>query len=512
MPAAQNSSGTILKRTAKGAGWIVGWRMATRSLGLVSTLILARLLLPADFGLVALATAFVSSLDALSLLGVDDALIRIKAPPRAVYDTAFTINLIRGAATAVLLFILAGPIAQFFSEPRLANVLFALAAGSVISGCHNIGTIDFRRDIQFQKEFRLFVIPRIAAVLTTVSCAFVFRSYWALVAGILTGRVVLAVYSYVMHPFRPRVTLSAWRDLASFSFWTWLLSIVSVARDRADSFFIGRVLDARAVGMFAVATEIASLPSTEFVTPLGTATFAGFAAAKHAGGSAGETYLRVIGVVAALTMPAGVGISLLADPVVRLALGPNWLQAVPVIEVAAVIGTTTVFGIISNSLFSAHAYLSVLFRVAVMSTLLRIAMLVLLVPPYGIMGATFASGIGMFVEYLVYVVLTCRRFGLSASSFFARIWRSVLATGAMAGGMAATGLGWAAHPGTAFAQIVWLAGGSLAGASIYVAVLAALWAGAGRPPGPETDLAAFASGLVRRRRIAAHGDLAQAIE
>jgi O-antigen/teichoic acid export membrane protein len=500
---AGGSSGEILRRTAKGAGWIVGWRMATRVLGLGSTLVLARVLMPADFGLVALAAAFITSLEALSVLGVDEALIRTESPRRALYDTAFTINLIRGVATAVLLLILSGPIAAFFNEPRLANVLFALAAGSVISGGHNIGTIDFRREITFHKEFQLFVIPRIVSVATTITCAFVFHSYWALVAGILIGRVVLAGYSYVLHPFRPRLTISAWRELAGFSFWTWLLSIVSLIRDRTDSFFIGHALDARAVGMFSVATEIASLPSTEFVIPLGTASFAGFSAARHAGASSGETYLRVIGVVSALTLPAGIGISLLADPVVRLALGPNWLQAIPVIEVAAVLGSLTVFGIISSSLFSAHAFLSVLFRVALASMTLRVALLVWLVPAYGIMGATVASGIGMVFEYSTYVLLTCRRFALSAPRFLARIWRSALATTVMAGALAAMGLGWSPHPGTPVEQVIRLAEGSLTGAAIYTVMLAALWAASGRPNGPETDLLAFAADLVRKRRPAA---------
>jgi O-antigen/teichoic acid export membrane protein len=503
MAEAADSSGEILRRTAKGAGWIVGWRMATRALGLCSTLILARLLLPADFGLVALATAFITSIDALSVLGVDDALIRIENPRRALYDTAFTINLIRGVATATLLLILGGPIGAFFNDPRLANVLFALAAGSVISGGHNIGTIDFRREIVFHKEFKLFVIPRLVSVATTVTCAIVFRSYWALVAGILTGRVLLAGYSYVLHPFRPRLTLSAWHELAGISFWTWLLSIVGLIRDRTDSFFIGYALDARAVGMFSVATEIASLPSTELVIPLGTATFAGFAAARHAGASSGDTYLRVIGVVSSLTLPAGIGISLLADPVVRLALGPNWLQAIPVIEVAAVLGSLTVFGIISSSLFNAHAFLSVLFRVSLASMALRVALLAWLVPAHGIMGATAASGLGMVFEYSTYVVLTCRRFALSAPRFLARIWRSALATAVMAGGLVAMRLGWVPHPGTPAEQMIRLAEGSLAGAAIYTATLVALWAASGRPNGPETDLLGFAASLIRKFRPAA---------
>jgi O-antigen/teichoic acid export membrane protein len=252
--------------------------------------------------------------------------------------------------------------------------------------------------------------------------------------------------------------------------------------------------------MFSVATEIASLPTTEVVTPLGTATFAGFSAARHAGASMGETYLRVIGVVSALTLPAGIGISLLADPVVRLALGPNWLQAIPVIEVAAVLGSLTVFGIISSSLFSAHAFLSVLFRVAVASMTLRVALLVWLVPAYGIMGATVASGLGMVFEYSTYVVLTCRRFELSAQHFLKRIWRSVLATLVMAAALAAAGLGWSEHPGTPLAQILRLLEGSLTGAAIYGASLASLWVASGRPNGPETDLISFVAGLVRKFR------------
>lgn len=500
-------SGAILARTATAAGWTVGWRMATRAIGLCSTLVLARLLVPADFGLVALATGFASSLDYLSAMGVDDALIRIKAPRRALYDTAFTINMLRGAATACLLLAAARPVAAFFDEPRMTAVLVALAAGAAVVGCHNIGTIDFRRDIAFHKEFRLFVVPRLASAATTVVCALLFRSYWALVAGILMGRVLLTAYSYVLHPFRPRPTLSAWGELSSFSVWTWVLSIVSLVRDRTDGFFVGRVLDIRSVGLLSVATEIASLPTTEFVNPLATATFAGFSAARHAGAGMGETYLRVVGVVAALTVPAGVGISLLADPAVRLALGPNWLDAIPVAEIAGALGATTVFGLISASLFSAHAYFRAQFGVSVVSMLVRLGLLWLLVPRYGVIGAALAGGIGMSAEYGAYLVLTCRRFGITAGRFLGAVWRTALASAVMAAALSAAGLGWTPHPGGALDQVARLALGGLSGAGVYAATLTALWAFAGRPRGPETDLAAFAARLRRGRApLAAAGD------
>jgi lipopolysaccharide exporter len=130
-PAAGGKS--IARRTAVGAGWIMAWRMLNRSLGLVSTLILVRLLEPTDFGLVAIATGFIASVDALSALGVQDALVREPERSRDLYDTGFGLNLIRGLITAVLIALLAYPLADFFSDSRLAVVMFVLAAGMVMT-------------------------------------------------------------------------------------------------------------------------------------------------------------------------------------------------------------------------------------------------------------------------------------------------------------------------------------------------------------------------------------------
>jgi O-antigen/teichoic acid export membrane protein len=497
------ASGAILARTATAAGWTVGWRMFTRAIGLCSTLILARLLTPADFGLVALATGFASSLDELSQVGVDDALMRIKAPRRALYDAAFTIDMLRGLATAALLLAVARPVAAFFNDPRLADVLFAVAAGTAIVGCHNVGTIDFRRDLQFHKEFRLYVLPRLAQVAVTLALAAVFRSYWALVAGILTGRIGVVLYSYVLHPLRPRPSLSAWRELAGFSAWSWVLSLIALVRDRTDAFFVGRALDARAVGVFSVGMEIGSLPTTELVSPLAAAAFAGFAAARHEGAGAGENWLRVVGAVAAVTVPAGLGVSLLADPLVRLALGLGWLQAIPVIEVAGAVGGLAAFGLISAKLFSAHAYFRPLLGVSTTSMVLRVGLLAALVPRYGVLGAAVAGGMGVSLEHAAYVALACRRFGFSARRFAGATWRTALAACAMAAALRGAGLGWAPHPGGASEQVARLAMGASIGAAVYAAALAGLWLAAGGPRGPETDLATLAGRLLRRRHAVA---------
>ncbi len=105
---------SILARTALSAGWVIGWRMATRMLGLASTLLLVRILLPEDFGVVALGAAFAQTVDAMSALGTDDALIREREPTRALYDTAFTLNAMRGVLTGIVVAAAAWPTAVFF--------------------------------------------------------------------------------------------------------------------------------------------------------------------------------------------------------------------------------------------------------------------------------------------------------------------------------------------------------------------------------------------------------------
>jgi peptidoglycan biosynthesis protein MviN/MurJ (putative lipid II flippase) len=139
--------------------------------------------------------------------------------------------------------------------------------------------------------------------------------------------------------------------------------------------------------------------------------------------------------------------------------------------------------------------------VSAAATAARIGLLILLVPSFGVVGAAWASATGLFLEHAAYLVLTCRRFGLTAARVLAATWRTALAAAAMAGALHAAGIGWAARPGGPLDQAARLTVGSLAGAAVYGASLAALWTLAGRPRGPETDLAGFAARLARGRRL-----------
>ncbi|HEY1410847.1 MAG TPA: oligosaccharide flippase family protein, partial [Rhodopila sp.] len=133
----QSAPDSLLIRTARGAGWVMAWRLGMRVLGLVSTLVLVRLIQPADFGIIALATSFMQTIDGMLTLGTEEAVIREATPGRTFYDTAFTLNLLRGLSVTILVAALAYPAANFFADRRLGPVLLFVACLPLLDSASN---------------------------------------------------------------------------------------------------------------------------------------------------------------------------------------------------------------------------------------------------------------------------------------------------------------------------------------------------------------------------------------
>jgi lipopolysaccharide exporter len=483
-----------------GAGWILGWRMATRGLGLISTLVLVRLLLPADFGLIALAMGFTQVIESMSFLGVEDALVREHKPSRSLYDTGFTLNLLRALATAAALAALAQPMAEWFVEPRLTTVLYALSAGAAINGLGNVGLVEFRREFAFQREFVSMILPRVVSIVLMIGTAVIWRSYWALVVGILAMRFSWVALSYRMHPYRPRLSLSAWGELVGYSLWSWVVAVAVMVRERSTALMIGPVLGTGQVGMYSVGADLAALPTSELVEPLSRAAFSGFSTARNADTPVAEVYQRVVATMALLTLPAGIGTSLIADPLVRLAYGPNWVAAIPLVQVLAITGAATVFGYIGWTLFSAYGLLRTIFAVTVTAAATRILLLVVLLPWIGVVGAAVAVTASVFVEDVLYIGLTFRRFGGRAVGLLAQVWRGLLAVACMAVALVQAGLGWTPASGGPAALAMQLAAAVALGGVVYVGVLLLAWIASGRPPGAEADGIAILARSVHKLR------------
>lgn len=470
-------------KVAKGAVWMVAMRFIERAIGLVSTLILARLLIPEDFGVVAMAMAVIAFVEIAGQFGFDIALIRDQNATRAQYDSAWTISVIYGAFGGALLAVAAGPAATFFSDPRLEPIIYVLAFATFVQGFENIGIIDFRKNLAFNKDFHFAFAKKLISFAITVVLAFQFRSYWALVAGMTASRLAGVALSFAMHPYRPRFNLEHVGSLFRFSRWIVLTRIIEYLGGRGPDFIMGRYLDAAALGLYRVGREISTLPTSELIAPIMRAVFPGYAAVAHDRSALARSFLGVQGILVTLALPAGIGIVMVAEPLVLILLGHKWVDAVPVIKILGVYGAITVFQATNISIFNVLGVPHWTTGLKAVESILMIsAVLLAVLGEHGILGACFAiltvqlllvpAGMAM-VSMLIEVRLRDR---LRVS------WRPIVATTAM-GLMIGTvedlinDVTTMLIPNTV--AIV------LSGATTYVAVLLILWIFCGSPDGPE---------------------------
>ncbi len=477
---------------------MIAWRLANRILGLLSMLIALRLLSPDDFGLMTLAFTFSLALEAFTALGVEAQIVRSRNADRALYDTAFTFNVLRASLLAGLVAAGSGPVAAWFADDRLRDILLVFAGNVLLNGVISIRTARFQRDLEFGKIFLLRLVPRLVQVTCTISLAIVFRNYWALVLGIVTGSLVSVGISYALAPYRPRLTLVAWRELLGVSVWTWLINVISVLRDRTEMFIIGRSFGTIQAGLFSVAQELAALPVTELVSPISHAAMPGFAAEirQQGLGQAAIAFLRVTMLAILLAVPIGTGTSLVSGPFISLTIGQRWAEAAPLMALIAIMMVPIAPGLIGGALLTARAKLRTLCAITTAAALLRGGVAIAVTRHWGLTGIAFGMGFSLLVENALLLFAACRDAALPPRRLFAAAWRPVTAATVMALALEGAGLAWLPPPPAAAAALA-LVGAAVLGASVFTAAAAVLWLLAGRPQGAETDAL-----LLARRAVA----------
>ena len=215
---------------AKSAILTVSMRWTDRLVGIVSTLILARLLVPEDFGIVAQASLVIGLLRVLTDLGVHIALIQNTNAETSHYNTAWTIRLLQFVVISLVLFFAAPVAGDYFGDVRVVAVLQVMTLQLLLSGFSNIGVVNFQKEMRFGLDFRYVFTKRMLGFVTTIVVAAIVHSYWAMVLGTLVSSAAGLVLSYTMHPMRPRLDLSRFSEIfrypngpccgASGSIWT----------------------------------------------------------------------------------------------------------------------------------------------------------------------------------------------------------------------------------------------------------------------------------------------------
>jgi O-antigen/teichoic acid export membrane protein len=470
-------------KIARGATWMLLFRLTDRALAFVSTIILARVLVPADFGLVAMAMSVITLIELTGAFSLEVGLIQRPHPTPAQYDTTWTLRILFGVFGAGATAAMAWQAARFYADERLVAVLLVLAANWLVGTFENIGVVDFRRELNFRREYAFLITKRLVAMPVTLSVAVAFHTYWALVAGTSVGTLATVLLSYGMHPYRPRFSLRAWRELLSFSVWLFLNNLLAFLQLRLSHFIIGRTQGANALGIFTVATDFAALASTEVTAPVNRAVMPGLARLAGTIDSMKRGMLQVIGAVLLVTLPAAFGMVAVAEPMVLALLGDQWGAAVPVVQILAFAGAVQSVTANNHSAYMAAGKTHLLPLTNLVFAIALIPLLFVL-GPTGVVGVAFAQLGAMVATAAASVGLMKRYLGTSLRELAGAAWRPFVAAAAMA-----IAVHWLDQHQFGLAVVlppyVRLVAGVLTGVVLYVVMAATLWMITGRVEGLE---------------------------
>lgn len=479
-------SGTVGKAVARGAAWTLSIRLVSRSLGLVSTLILARLLTPTDFGIYALAMTVYAFVELLRAFGFGSALIQNPDTTAAHYHTAWTLHFLFSLATACVLFLLAPLAAGFLNEPKLEIVVRFMSLLFLIDGVKNIGIIDFQKYMTFDREFRLTLTVKLTGFALTVPLAFILKSYWAMLWGLLGSALMLTVLSYVMQPFRPRFDLSRWRSLISFSTWILVNNILNYFNRHTENILVSRMAGIAAVGSLQLARETGQLLS-EVAQPINRAAFPGYSSVNKSPDRVLNLFCEVVGLLIMVGFPVALGIFAIAHLFVPTVLGPKWLDIVPLMQWLALASLMMVTMTSVNGVLIALARMKWATGIIAFRLILLVCFLFYYLPLYGVLGVAYAAVTTMaFVLVLSYVALRLNlKLGLRRVAYI--LYKPAIASAVMLIILKMLfPLHWAQSPISL--QILQLIAATLTGAISYSLVLGILWFFESRPEGPELNL------------------------
>lgn len=493
---------SLRRGVMRGAFSLGSARIAMSLLNAIGIVILARILTPGDFGVVAIATAVVSVITAVTETALQQALVQCRTVTRAHIDTVWTLSLIRAGIILAVVAILAWPLAKAYGDDRLVGVFMVAGVTGAFMDFYNPLLTLATRELRF-RPLALFQVGQKAAGLgLAIGLTLAFGSFWGIVIGNALGALLASLFSYVILPYLPAFSLARIREIWGFSGWMFLNQLCETLNWRFDQMVIGLMVTKAELGYYSVADSLAVIPSRELSFPLRNALFPGLAQVADQPERLRKVFLEAQAGVALLTCPGAIGLALLADPVVALVLGPRWAATVPLLQLLAVTYAFDTLITVVRPLGMAMGQTKYLFARQLAALFVRIPLILGGLVLGGLVGAAAGRALSSLANCLISFMVARRLVSIGVweqiRSHGLTLASVLMMTAAVLAAQAALPPALGDRP---ILQLLTLVG---VGVSVYCATALTVWNLSGRNDGVVTDLLrllARVPGLGKFRRV-----------
>ncbi len=404
---------TLDEGAVRGGVLVFSSRILIKGAYFIKTIILARLLFPEDFGLFGLAAVALGIFD-LFQPGFNAAIVQEKGDVRKYLSSVWTANILRHSVFALLIVFIAPYYSAFFEQPELTNLVRVLALSVLFTGFENTGIILIQKELLFRRKFLFDLSYVISEIVIVLIAAYYLRSPWALVVGSLGNRVASVFFSFVFHPFRPKLELN-WSYIAQlfrYGKWLWGVAIISFIMSRGDTLVVGKLLGPESVGYYQLALGLALLPSVEIARVLNNVLFPYFAKLQNDVSHIRHAFIENVRLVFALVWPITLGFVALGHEFITLVYGTRWAGMVPIASVVIFLGILRTFEYLVNSLMQGAGKPYVSTKSLLCNALVTFTIIIPFVETYGVQGAVYALLIGSMCAQAVSLYALRRHFSI----------------------------------------------------------------------------------------------------
>jgi len=328
---------SLLSATIKGTAWNYVTFALSKGVTFIATLILARLLTPNEFGLMALGLIVIGILDTFSGMGIENVIIYKQENIEHNSNVAFTLGLIINSTITIATFLIAPFVATFFNDPRLTDILRALSVIFVIWAIGNIHAARLKKELRFRQTLLPEFGKSTAKAIVSIGMALMGFGVWSLVWGQIAANVVASSLYWLVYRWRPRLDLdlATSRELLVYSSQIVLTEFMGVIASNIDYLIVGKRLGSENLGYYTMAFRVPELLIINTCYIVSKALFPAYSKVQNDLKTLQKGFLLTLRYVALYTVPVGVGIIILSPELVKVVFGNRWIPAIPVMQAIA---------------------------------------------------------------------------------------------------------------------------------------------------------------------------------
>ena len=382
---------SIKKKVIVGSFWLSVLALFSRILAIIQTIILARLLAPEHFGIIAVFFIISEALENFTETGFKKALTQRERIESIVLNTAWSVAVIRGISLFLIVYWASPLILALLNAPSALPVVRILGLSLTVTGFNNVGVIYFKRRLEFHKLFYWKSLGLLANLSTSIPLAFILKNEWAIVWGLLASKAVELLLSYLLHPYRPTFEFNneSFKELFTYGKWLLLSAIVMFFSNQGDKIVVSKMLGQAELGIYSIALRFATIPqflSNQVISAL----FPAYAKFQKNLVTLKSVYLRSIDVISFICIPLTVGAMVLAKPFIILFIGNKWLPSVLPMQILLIATLLNVITTSGKSLYNALAKPSFTFSLNLVWLIALAISIYPLTTHHGIIGVSLA--------------------------------------------------------------------------------------------------------------------------